>query len=56
MRDGLGVTESKQLIADYHGVSFDKVDKVIQRRYELALKDKEPGFRKLYDELKAQDT
>ena len=56
LRDGLGVTESKQSIADCHGVSFDKVDKVIQRHYNLALEDKEPEFRKLYDELRAQDT
>jgi len=52
LRDGLGVTESKQSIADYHGVSFDKVHQVIQGYYKMALEDKEPEFRNLYDELR----
>ena len=53
LHDGFGVTESKQSIADYYGVSFDKVHQVIQRHYKLALEDKEPEFQKLYGELRA---
>ena len=54
LRDGLGVTASKHSIAAHYGYSFDRVDKVIQRKYDAALEEKQEQFDQLYNELRQE--
>ena len=54
LRDGLGVTESKQSIAAYYGYSFARVDKVIQRKYVATLEEKQEQFDSAYDDLRGE--
>jgi hypothetical protein len=54
LRDGCSKKVSKELIGAQFGVSFDRVDKAIQRKYAKVLKDKEAEFEKLYNELRTK--
>ncbi|PXW70484.1 hypothetical protein C7964_102374 [Loktanella sp. PT4BL] len=54
LRDGYGKTESKELIGAQFGVSFDRVHKVIERKYATVLIDREAEFNQLYNELNSK--
>ena len=54
LRDGCGKTESKELIGAQFGVSFDRIHKVIERKYATVLIDREAEFDKLYNELQSK--
>ena len=51
IKEGKGVTQAKQEIADYFNWSFDRVDKVILRKWDEAYAENQDKWVKLFKEL-----
>ena len=51
VKDGLGVGETKQRIADEFGWTFDRVDKVINRKWDKVFAEKSEQYEATWKSL-----